>query len=405
MNEPNPSAIPVTPPGTLPRLDSLDLLRGMIMILMALDHVRDFFSHDALFFEPTDLTKTDGALFLTRWITHFCAPIFFFLAGTGAFLSQARGKSKRDLAWFLITRGLWLVFLELTVVRCLGWMFNFNYHVWLALVIWALGWSMVVLAGLIFLPRWAILAVAIAMIGGHNLLDSIRPETFGGFAWLWKILHVPGDVAVASGIKLEVGYPLIPWIGVMAAGYLFGELVRSQRPVRRKQILSLGIALTVAFVVLRAINIYGDPQTWSAQSSVLFTLFSFLNCEKYPPSLLYLLMTLGPAIAFLGLIDGKPLPSFRPVIVFGRVPLFYYLLHIPLIHGLAVAFSYAKYGRADYLLVVPPAFGGSIYPPDYGYGLAGVYSIWLLVIFLLYPACRWFADLKQKRRDVWLSYL
>ena len=377
------------------------------MVLMALDHVRDFFHHDALLFEPSDLGQTNAALFFTRWITHFCAPVFFFLAGTGAFLSSGRGKSKNDLARFLVSRGLWLVFLELTVVRCLGWGFNFNYHHTGLLVIWALGWSMILLAALIYLPRRVITVFAVVMIAGHNLLDSIQPESFGSQAWLWKILHAPGAIHPFPGMRLGVAYPLVPWAGVMAAGYVFGAWFRLERQERRKHFFWLGFAMTAAFVIVRALNVYGDPTLWSTQRSALFTLLSFIDCNKYPPSLLYLLMTLGPVIILVAFLDRDLSPIFRPFIVFGRVPLFFYLLHLPLMHGIAVGLSYLKYGRADWLFSGPagiPRFAAA-YPSDYGYGLFGVYLLWIAVVVLLYPICRWFARLTRERRDVWLSYL
>jgi uncharacterized membrane protein len=400
-------AIPIVRSGVRPRLESIDIVRGVIMVLMTLDHVRDFFHHDALLFPPNDLAQTNASLFLTRWITHFCAPVFFFLAGTGAFLSFGRGKSKSDLARFLVSRGLWLIFLELTVVRCLGWQFNFNYHVTGLLVIWGLGCSMIVLAALIYLPQGAIALFALLMIVGHNLLDPIEPQSFGAFAWLWNILHAPGAFDLFPGITVITPYTLIPWVGVMAAGYVFGGFYKLEPAVRRRRLLWLGIALTGLFIIMRGLNLYGDPTPWTAQRNGLFTVLSFLNCEKYPPSLLFLLMTLGPVIVLLAVMENHVPRILRPFTVFGRVPLFFYLLHLPLMHGLAIALSYLKYGRAEWLFHGPAGIGrfASIYPSDYGYGLATVYLIWIAVTIALYPLCVWFARLKQQRRDVWLSYL
>lgn len=397
------SAIPVTPAGARPRLDSIDVLRGLVMVIMAIDHTRDFLSHDLMYFFAVDLTKTHGALFLTRWITHFCAPVFCFLAGTGAFLSFSRGKTKGQLARFLVSRGLWLVFLEVTVVQ-FGWLFHFELPGG-AGVIWALGWSMVVLAALIYLPLWAIATFGVVMIAGHNLLDPIPPETFGSFSWLWTVLHVEGDIRLGSHWQFSVAYPLIPWIGVMAAGYAFGAIVKLDPPRRRKWLLWLGLGLTTAFLVIRGANIYGDLHPWSMQRTPLFTAFSFINCQKYPPSLSYLLMTLGPAILFLRLLDRHLGKLWRPLIVFGRVPMFYYLLHLYLIHGIAVLISYARHGGPSGLFYGPVDDFQSMYPANYGFGLAGIYTIWLIVILLLYTLCRWWADLKQRRREVWLSYL
>lgn len=380
-------------------MDSVDMLRGLVMVIMALDHTRGFFSN--VTFYPMDLSQTTPALFWTRWITHLCAPVFIFLAGTGAFLSTSRGKTPRELAWFLVTRGLWLVFLEITVVRCLGWTFNFDLRSVGAAVIWAIGWSMVVLAGLVFLRIELIAFIGVSMIAMHNAFDHVRPEAFGDFAWLWHILHQPGGkIEWFPGSTLSVGYPLIPWIGVMAAGYAFGKLLLLDVERRRRWIFRIGAAATLLFIVLRASNLYGDPNPWSEQKSALFTFFSFVNCQKYPPSLLYLLMTLGPALMLLAAID-RPLPAaLRPIIVFGRVPLFYYLLHLPVIHGLAVLFAFVRYGEAGWL------YGtySTPRPQDYGYNLPVVYFLWVLVVVMLYPLCRWFADLKRRRREAWLSY-
>ena len=387
-----------------PRLDSVDALRGFVMIVMALDHTRDFFSKD-LSFDPTDLSKTYPALFLTRWITHYCAPVFIFLAGTGAFLSTTRGKTKQELSRFLLTRGLWLVFLELTWVRCFGWLFNLDYHFAMGIVIWAIGWSMVALAGLVFLPvRWTA-TFGLVMIASHNLFDYLQPETFGKLGWLWKILHSGGIIVPAEGYRFAAGYPLVPWIGVMAVGYSFGSLLVREATDRRKWFFLLGAALTALFVLLRAINVYGDPAPWSARENALFTFFSFLNCHKYPPSLLYLLMTLGPALLVLALLDSGTPRWLKPVLVFGRVPLFYYLLHIPLIHGLAVLIAYVRYGHAEWFFANPPAAGPPSIPAGYGYSLPIVYLIWVGVIAALYPVCQCFAEVKRRRREVWLSYL
>ena len=387
-----------------PRLDSVDALRGLVMVLMALDHTRDFFSRD-LSFDPTDLARTYPALFLTRWITHYCAPVFIFLAGTGAFLSTTRGKTRSQLSRFLLTRGLCLVVLELTWVRCLGWQFNFDYRFSMGIVIWAIGWSMVALSGLVFLPlRW-IAAFGVVMIGSHNLFDDLQPETFGKLGWLWKILHSGGILVPAEGYRFVAGYPLIPWMGVMAAGYSFGSLLFCEPSERRKRVFRLGAALTALFILLRAINVYGDPDRWSPQTSALFTFFSFLNCHKYPPSLLYLSMTLGPAILLLALLDRGTPRWLRPVLVFGRVPLFYYLLHIPLIHGLAVVFAYSVHGHAEWLFANPSGNGPPTMPAAYGYSLPVVYLVWIGVVAALYPVCRWFAEVKRRHRSVWLSYL
>ena len=276
------------------------------MVLMALDHARHYFHADAILFDPTDLTRTSPALFITRWVTHFCAPVFVFLAGTGAFLSASRGKTKKELARFLLTRGLWLVVLELTVIHFVWW-FDFRYLN--AGIIWTLGWSMVVLAGLVFLPARAVTVFGVTMIVFHNLSDGVRAADFGVFHWIWTVLHIPGEFQRPGDVTLKVSYPLVPWAGLMAAGSGFGRLFRLEPRERRKWLFGLGGALTLVFVVLRALNFYGDPSPWSGQKNGVFTFLSFINLEKYPPSLLFLLVTLGPAIVALGLFGRTQEPG------------------------------------------------------------------------------------------------
>ena len=374
--------------GTRPRLGSVDLLRGLVMVVMALDHVRDFFGSSHL--DATDLQHTTLALFLTRWITHFCAPVFVLLAGTGAFLAGARGKTTTELSRFLFTRGLWLIILEVTVVR-FGWFFDFDYSRVVFQVIWAIGASMVFLSGLVFLPTAAITAVGVALIAGHNLLDGISPARFGAFGWLWCVLHVP---------RLPVIYPLVPWIGVMAAGYGLGPLLLRGAAERRRLLAILGVTLALAFVLLRTVNRYGDPSPWSVQANAAFTALSFLNVTKYPPSLLFLLMTLGPAVAALAAAERVSGALAQVFETYGRVPLFYYVLHLYVIHALAIGAAYLGHhdGRAFFTV-------GFAFPRDYGFGLPVVYLVWVAVVAMLYLPCRWFADVKQRRREAWLSYL
>jgi uncharacterized membrane protein len=388
--------------GRASRLDSVDLLRGLVMVVMALDHTRDFFHSGALVFDPTDLSKTTPALFATRWITHFCAPVFVFLAGTGAALSLTRGRTKKDLSWFLVTRGLWLVALELTVVQ---WAVSFDptYRGGAFVqVIWALGWSMIVLAALIHLPARAVAAFGLVMIAGHNLLDRFRGDDFGAWRWLWMILHEQGPASATPGPGLFVIYPLVPWIGVMAAGYAFAQLLRPDAPRRRRTLFLLGLGMTLAFVGLRAANFYGDPRPWSAQPrGALYTFFSFVNCTKYPPSLLFLLMTLGPAVALLPLLERWRAAASRFFLVFGRVPLFYYVLHFYLLHVAAIAFSLTRYSLSQ----LKESFASNTPPPGYGYPLWVVYLVWAGAVLLLYFPCRRWADLKRRSRSPWLSYL
>jgi uncharacterized membrane protein len=394
------------PVSILPRLEAVDLLRGVVMVLMALDHTRDFLS--AARFSPLDLSRTDPALFLTRWVTHFCAPVFVFLAGTGAFLSGARGKTRAQLAWFLLTRGLWLVVLEFTLVR-LGWYFTLEYSRLNGQVIWVIGCSMVALAGLVFLPAWAVGALGVVLIACHNLFDGVRADSLGPFRWLWVALRSGyfsgGSLEPWPGVYLFVSYPVLPWLGVMAAGYGLGQVWLLDRGPRRRWLLGQGAGLTLLFVALRAVNRYGDPSPWSEQPSGLFTFFSFINCSKYPPSLLFLLMTLGPALFALGLLDRPPGPLGRVFVTFGRVPLFFYLLHLPLIHLVALGLARLRYEDVAFMFGNVAFAGPAQLPPGYGYGLLAVYLIWLGVVGLLYPVCRWFSGVKARRRSPWLSYL
>ena len=394
------SAVPTAIKPTAPRLDSVDLLRGLVMVVMALDHTRDFF-HDLSIHgvNPLDFARTTPALFFTRWITHYCAPIFSFLAGTGVYLSVMRGKSKRNLSWFLTTRGLWLIFLELTLFMWFGWQFSIDLHHYTFATLWSLGWSMIALAGLIHLPMWAITTFSLTMIAGHNALDGIKPESWGVWSWLWQVLHTGGGFQTKSGIQFFAFYPLIPWFGIMAAGYCFGTIYQLDATRRRRWLLGLGGGLIAAFVLLRAANAYGNVTPWANQPSPLFTLLSFLDCTKYPPSLCYVLMTLGPGLLLLAWFERGTKAWMQPLLIFGRVPFFYYILHIPFIHGLAYLLNLVRYGRGDF-----SSLGGTP-PSDAGVSLPLTYAVWITVVVILYPACCWFADLKRRRHDAWLSYL
>lgn len=365
------------------------------MVIMALDHVRDHFTN--AHFDPTDLSQTNAALFFTRWITHFCAPVFFFLAGVSAFLSTTRGRTRTELAFYLFTRGLWLMLLEITLVG-FAWTFNFSHGEIGLAVIWALGGAMVVLAGLVYLPRWAIAAFGLVLIAGHNLFDGLEAEGIG--RGIWAILHSREAIPITANLSLDPFYPLIPWIGVMAVGYAFGPLLLQERPQRQRQMLVLGALLTGLFIVLRAVNGYGDPHPWSIQQSRLFTLLSFLDTTKYPPSLLYLLMTLGPAIAALALLEKASGAWTRFFIVFGQVPLFYYLLHLYLIHLLALGAGYLS--GYDIQAFLTPFW---LFPKDYGFSLPLIYLLWIGLIFALYPVCIGYRRLKTNRRHWLLSYL
>ena len=380
------------------RVESVDVVRGVIMILMALDHTRDFFGIPGQ--SPTDMASTTAALFLTRWITHLCAPVFFLLTGTGAYLSLRR-KSPGELSRFLLTRGIWLIFLEVVLVRCFAYQFNFDYRVTMLLVLWALGWAMITLSALVRLPAFVATAFGALLIVGHNLFDTVKSASP-----LWAILHSPGFVVNTPDHVVFAAYPLIPWVGVTAVGYGLGEVYSWDAERRRGFLLRLGLALSLAFLVIRGLNIYGDPSRWMRQKTAVFTVLSFLNTTKYPPSLLFLLMTLGPAMVFLWSVDPETPRVLRPALVIGKVPLFYYVLHFALIHLLAVVTCYVRYGSAHWMFESPDLghypFSA---PPGWGYSLPVVYLVWAFVVVTMYPLCRWFAGLKQRRSDPWLSYL
>ncbi len=372
-------------PARTVRDDSIDLLRGLVMIVMALDHTRDFFGGSRI--DPTDLAATTAPLFLTRWITHFCAPVFVFLAGVSARIAGRR-RTPGELAGFLASRGLWLVFVECTIVR-IAWSFDFTFRRFTFQVIWVIGASMLVLAALVRFRPWVAALFGAVLVVAHDAFDHVH---WSGAAW--HLLHDPGMVHASGWPRVYVLYPLVPWVGVMALGYAFGGWLALPAPDRRRRSLFTGLAVTALFVALRALNIYGDPERWHAQSRPLFTVLSFLNCEKYPPSLLYLAMTLGPALIALGLLGGRVPRWTAPIVTFGRVPFFYYVLHLYLIHGAAVLIGLARGARDS-----AHTWGGP------GFGLPGVSLAWITAVLLLYPACAWFAGVKARRRDAWLSYV
>ena len=368
------------------RITSVDALRGLVMIIMALDHTRDYLSSAAQQFNPENLSRTTAAIFFTRWITHFCAPTFMFAAGLGAFLWLGKKRTTEQLGRFLWARGLWLVVLELTAMRfALG--FNMSYKPVMLIVLWVLGLSMMILALLVKIPPRPLAILSLLIISTHNLLDKI-PAASGGWGDFWRVLHQQG---VIFGNTVVVSYPLIPWFAVMAAGYCFGPLVKERRT---DLMIRIGAGMTVGFVILRALNIYGDPRPWTGG------LLSFLNCTKYPPSLEFLLMTLGPSILVLAWFDRFRFGDANPLIVFGRVPLFFFVLHFLAIHVLAVALAWFRYGQFYILNLVAGGF-----PKDYGYSLPMVYVFWAGIVIAFYPLCRWFAGVKARRTDWWLSYL
>lgn len=385
------------------RVTSVDVLRGLIMVIMAIDHTRDYFTN--VRFEPENLAHTYYALFFTRWITHFCAPLFFFLAGTGAFFYGQR-RTPAELSRFLWTRGLWLIVLEFTVVGT-GWTFQFPWGFFG--VIWALGASMVIMAGLVRVPVKWLAVLSVLVIATHDLLDPIRPKQFGSYGWIWAILHVRTFVFLPFQIPNFVLFQIVPWFAVMGAGYAFGSLYQLEPEQRRKWMTRIGLTAIALFILLRATNWYGNPPAglggvsqgdWHVQPTLEKTIILFLDVEKYPPSLQFLLMTIGPAILLLIWLDRRE--GFGPLVVFGRVPLFFYVLHIYLIHTMAVVAALVFKDPVSWLF-----HGGFFngYPDGYGHGLPFIYLTWAIAIAILYFPCRWWAGLKRTRKDWWLSYL
>ncbi len=436
------------------RIASIDIVRGAVMVLMAIDHVRVYSGLPAG--GPTP------GIFLTRWITHFVAPAFIFLAGTSAFLHGRKLAGASALARFLLTRGLWLVLLELTVLR-VAWTFNFDFsHYLLAGVIWVIGWCMVLLAGLIFLPVRALAAFGVVLVFGHNILDAYSQTLYpmiakSSWGWLWQILYFGGPIQIGEhGPTLFVLYSIVPWIGVMALGYAFGRIVIMDARPRRNITLALGTAAIALFLILRGFNLYGDPRPWSkpkpapapvvaqgqpqtpqaAQNSSASAnpananpaqpsqttpkaapsapprrpqppaWISFLSTNKYPASLLFLLMTLGPTLLALAFLENAGGRVAGVLTTFGRVPFFYYALHIPLIHLAAIVVSLIRSGSVspwlflNHPVMIPQA------PEGYVWSLALLYLVFAIVVAVLYFPCRWFARLKQRRKDIgFLSYL
>jgi uncharacterized membrane protein len=376
------------------RIDSIDILRGVVMVLMAVDHVRVFSGIPAG--GPT------LGVFITRWITHFCAPAFVFFAGTSAFL-YGETRPRRDLSRFLVTRGAWLVLLELTVIR-FSWTFNLDYANYiLAGVIWMIGCCMILMAGIVRLPLPAVAAFGLLVIAGHNAIDPYVPalaETLGAsrLALFWQVLYF-GPMLQRDGSNFAVLYSIVPWIGVMAAGYAFGAVLRMKDLTRRQWCIRIGVAAIALFLVLRGFNLYGDPRPWSASVQ------SLLNTTKYPASLSFLLMTLGPAILLVPALARARSPLTRSLAVFGRVPFFFYLLHIPLIHLLAIAVSKIRLGEVSFWLFTNHPMGNPPPPEGYVWSLSLLYLVWGIAVALLYVASRWFDRVKASRRSPWLSYL
>ena len=387
------------------RVNSIDILRGIVMVIMALDHVRDFFHDQAFIANPTDPATATPAIFFTRWITHYCAPVFVFLAGTSAYLSGLK-RTKRELSSFLLKRGFWLVLVEVFIVS-LGITFNPLYNIVFLQVIWAIGISMIFLGLFIWLPFKAILLIGLIIVFGHNLLDALEAERNQQVGFWWDLIH-HGSFAiypVTENHVVALLYPFMPWVGVMMLGYCFGRLYRMDfDPVARKKwLIYIGVTTIIVFVVVRLINQYGDPSPWMQQKNSWRTFLSFLNVTKYPPSLTFTSMTLGPAILLLAFIEQISNVVTRFFATFGRVPFFYYVIHFYLIHALCVMVFFLSGYTTDQ--IVTPQFPFLFRPPTFGFDLWVVYLVWILVIAIMYPLVRWFNRYKMTNTQWWVSYV
>lgn len=388
-------------PATGPRgrLKAVDMLRGLVMVVMALDHLRDFFHIDALKFDPSDPTQTSLALFLTRFVTHFCAPTFVFLSGASVWFQLARGKSKPALSRFLLTRGIWLILLELFVVSLA---IGLRPGLFFLQVIWCIGLGMVLLSAMIWLPRVASLVLGAVIVIGNGLLLLVPPDQLGAAAPLFSLATRPGLFPV--GVGLFILYPFLAWIGIMLLGYGLAPVFLMDKARRTRWLLILGSGAIVAFLIIRGLNGYGDPAPWKVQADGLRTAMSFFQISKYPPSLAYALITLGPALLMLLVLERLRGPAAKVLVTFGRVPLFYYLLHFFAAHLLAAAVGVAI-GYPFSAFVWGPNGPDVAALQGWGFPLGVVYLIWIAVVAALYPLCLWWAGLKARRSDWWLSYL
>ncbi len=387
------------------RIESIDILRGIVMVLMALDHTRDFFHSQAAITSPTDIETTTPFLFFTRFITHYCAPVFVFLAGTSAFL-YGNNKTKPQLSKFLFTRGIWLVFLEI-FVNSLNWTHDYTYSFIVLQVIWAIGLSMICLSILIYLPKKLILAIGILIIVGHNTLDTIVLKGNSLTSGLWYMLHQSNGMPLSNNRFIYFAYPVIPWIGLMALGYCLGTLYQKGFDIkqRKQYLLRIGISAIILFLIIRGINIYGDLKPWSVQNTGRKTILSFFNITKYPPSLVYVLITIGPSLLLLYYLETIKNKITDFFLVFGRVPLFYYFLHILVIRCsaiLGIVLLNSNWKEILSKISKNPIAGIA----SHGYNLPIVYTVWLFVIIILYFPCKKYMIYKAVNKDKWwLSYL
>ncbi|MBY0426576.1 MAG: heparan-alpha-glucosaminide N-acetyltransferase domain-containing protein [Cytophagales bacterium] len=392
-------------PTSRARIESIDILRGAVMVIMALDHVRDYFYFGSFFNDPMNLETTTPILYFTRFISHFCAPIFVFLSGASAFL-HGNSQPKISLSQFLFTRGLWLIFLEI-VVNNLVWTFNPSYSLLIFQVIWTIGFCMVFLAGIIHLPQYLIICLGLCLIIFHNLLDSITMQGKNVGDIIWYLVHQSHLIVFSDQLVVIFHYPVLPWVGVMCLGYVIGSLYKDQENQgnRLKWLYSLGIGAIVLFFTLRTVNLYGNLQPWAWQDTLTKTMYSFFKVTKYPPSLDYILITIGPGLLFLAFIESIKNKATDFLLVFGRVPLFYYFLHVALIHSLAILLM-AMTGQDWKGMIISGTDFVQERLINSGYPLAITYLVWIGIIAMLFPLCKWYMIYKSKNKGKWwLSYL
>ena len=386
------------------RIESIDFLRGLVMIIMALDHVRDYFFFGSFTSNPTNLDSTTPLLFYTRIITHYCAPVFVLLTGTSAYLYGAK-KDKRTLSKFLFTRGIWLIFLEV-VVNNFIWFFDPSYSLIVLQVIWAIGFSMLFLSGIIYFSNKVIAIIGLVIIFLHNLFDVFVFEGQKLDAIVWYFLHQQSMIKISEYISLVFGYPIIPWVGLIALGYVMGSLYTEHQSKERTSLLmKFGIYSVLAFIVLRLTNFYGEPNHFAIQENISFSIMALFNTTKYPPSLLYLLMTIGPSLILLSIIEKFKNKVTDFFIVFGRVPLFYYFSHVFLIHLTAIIVLIIENKDYSIMLNMTPFLPNQYQLMEYGYPLWVVYLVWVIVILILYPICFKYMKYKSNSKKWWLSYL
>lgn len=387
------------------RIESIDILRGLVMVIMALDHVRDYFNYGSFFIDPTNVETTTPILFFTRFITHYCAPVFVFLAGTSAFL-YGRNKTKSQLSKFLLTRGIWLIFMEV-VVNNLIWTFDLSYSFPILQVIWAIGFSMICLSFLIYLPYKWILVLGLVIIAGHNLLDGLVMQGNSPEAIVWYLLHQNHTMVLGPDKMILFHYPVIPWIGLMALGYCLGQLYLKDfdEGLRRTWLLRMGLGALALFFVIRGLNVYGDLVPWTVRDSSSKTIISFFNVTKYPPSLAFVLITIGPALLFLYVIENVKNSITNFFLIFGRVPFFYYFLHVLVIHTAAIIGIIIFGGNWKDMILTADVFMNETLV-TYGYPLWVTYMVWIGVVLALYPWCKKYMIYKINNKDKWwLSYL